>query len=150
LLSTNIGIMDYVGRICADAIRVSWAKDSEFWSESKIYFAIVWLLVVSGTIILLSGMNDPVTLLTIASASGGVVMFIYSCLLLVLNRGHLPAAIRVRGVRMGALVWAILYYGVGVRLPDMGRRHTHADGRLAAAMIKRLWLRWPRSYGPFS
>ena len=38
-------------------------------------------------------------------------MFMYSILLIPLNRSKLPAAIRVRGFRMGVLVWATMLYG---------------------------------------
>jgi hypothetical protein len=40
-----------------------------------------------------------------------MVMFIYSILLIQLNRRGLPPALRVRGVRLGALVFATLFYG---------------------------------------
>jgi hypothetical protein len=126
LLSTNLGILDYCGRLIADVAKVNWFKDSAFWSESKIYFAVIWAMILSGAVILMSGMNEPVTLLTIASASGGVVMFIYSALLILLNRKALPDAIKVRGVRLGALIWAVLFYGaastyliVNVVIPEL-------------------------------
>ncbi len=50
-------------------------------------------------------------LLVIASALNGVVMFIYSMLLLKLNRGVLPREIGLTGVRFGAVIWACLFYG---------------------------------------
>jgi uncharacterized protein YhhL (DUF1145 family) len=39
-------------------------------------------------------------------------MFIYSMLLLVLNRRVLPEAIQIRSYRIWALVWAVLLFGV--------------------------------------
>ena len=39
------------------------------------------------------------------------MMFIYSGLLILINRKILPAPIRVRGVRLGALIWSILLFG---------------------------------------
>jgi hypothetical protein len=38
-------------------------------------------------------------------------MFVYSILLIQLNRGALPEAIKVRGFRLGALGFAVLFYG---------------------------------------
>jgi hypothetical protein len=38
-------------------------------------------------------------------------MFVYSILLIKLNRTSLPKAIRVRGVRLGALAFAVCFYG---------------------------------------
>ena len=39
------------------------------------------------------------------------MMFIYSGLLILINRRTLPAPIRIRGVRLGMLIWAILLFG---------------------------------------
>ena len=56
--------------------------------------------------ILLSGFDQPLTLLIIASSLNGVVMFIYSLLLIKLNRQALPEPLRLRGWRLG-LMWMI-------------------------------------------
>ena len=40
LFSTNLGILDYTSRLIADQLKVNAARNSKFWSESKIYFAI--------------------------------------------------------------------------------------------------------------
>ena len=61
--------------------------------------------------ILLSGFNQPLLLLVIAACLNGMVMFVYSILLIQLNRRGLPPAIRVRGLRLGMLVFATLFYG---------------------------------------
>ena len=51
-------------------------------------------------------------LLVIAAVVGGFMMFIYSGLLILINRKILPAPIRVRGWRLAGLVWSILLFGV--------------------------------------
>ena len=38
-------------------------------------------------------------------------MFVYSILLIQLNRRGLPPALRVRGLRLGMLVFATVFYG---------------------------------------
>ena len=60
---------------------------------------------------LLAGFDQPIVLLVIAAVVGGFMMFIYSGLLILINRTILPQPIRVRGVRLGALIWAILLFG---------------------------------------
>jgi uncharacterized protein YhhL (DUF1145 family) len=82
------------------------------FSESKLYFGLVWGLVVIGCVILLAGFDQPLVLLVISACVGGGMMFIYSILLLVLNRRVLPDAIRIRSYRIAALVWAVLLFGV--------------------------------------
>ncbi len=112
LFSTNLTVLDMVARLTADVLKTGALRDNQTWSESRLYFVTVWGMIVIGSIILLSGVDQPLVLLVIASALNGVVMFIYSCLLLKLNRGVLPREIGLGGVRLGAIVWAVLFYGV--------------------------------------
>jgi hypothetical protein len=111
LFSTNLTVLDMVARLTADVLKTGSLRDSTRWSESKLYFLTVWLLIAVGSAILLSGIDQPLVLLVIASALNGVVMFIYSMLLLRLNRSVLPREIGVTGVRFGAVIWACLFYG---------------------------------------
>jgi hypothetical protein len=39
-------------------------------------------------------------------------MFVCSILLIQLNRRALPDAIKLRGVRLGAMIWSVLIFGV--------------------------------------
>ncbi|MDQ3733167.1 MAG: Nramp family divalent metal transporter [Actinomycetota bacterium] len=112
LFSTNLGVIDMVGRVTADILKVGWLRDSEFWTESKVYFAAVWAELVFGCAILLSGMDQPLTLFVIASCLNGFVMFIYSALLIQLNKGVLPARIGPNKWRVGFMWWAVAFYGV--------------------------------------
>lgn len=101
LFSTNIGIIDYTARITADTLKITTGLSrSEFWSESKIYITVVWLMIVAGSLVLLAGFNQPIFLLIIASAGGGVVMAMYSVMLIVLNRRVLPDVARLKGWRV--------------------------------------------------
>src|SRR5699024_7513452 len=111
LLSTNFIVLDMVGRVVADITKTTWLRQSTTWTESRVYFAVVWAMILFGSIILLAGVDQPLVLIVIASALNGVVMFVYSVLLIQLNRGMLPRAIGLRGVRFGALIWAVLFYG---------------------------------------
>ena len=98
-------------RLSADVLKTLHLRDNERWSESKIYMAIVWTMCLVGCGILLSGFDQPLVLLVLAACLNGIVMFIYSILLIKLNRQGLPPAIRVRGFRLGALCFAVLFYG---------------------------------------
>ena len=71
----------------------------------------MWLEIAFGSAILLSGVTQPIVLLVIASSLNGLVMFVYSCLLIQLNRGMLPREIGLKGGRLVALAWAVLFYG---------------------------------------
>ncbi|MEW6635249.1 MAG: Nramp family divalent metal transporter [Actinomycetota bacterium] len=110
LFSTNLGIIDYTCRLIADQLKVNALRESEFWTESKIYAAFVWTMITVGSTILISGLEQPLVLLVIASSIAGVMMFIYSGLLIQLNR-NLPGELKLRGVRLVVMVISFLFFG---------------------------------------
>jgi hypothetical protein len=109
LFAAAMGIVDYTSRLGADVLKTSYLRGV---SESRIYFGLVWGLVALGCAILLAGLDQPLPLLVISACVGGAMMFLYSILLLVLNRRVLPDEIKVRSYRVAALVWAIALFGV--------------------------------------
>lgn len=111
LMFANLVILDMVGRVVADILKNQYLATNAFWSESKLYFVIVWFEVAFGSLILLSGVTQPLVLLVTAAVLNGAVMAVYSVLLIRLNRKYLPPAIRVRGARLGTLVWAVVLFG---------------------------------------
>jgi hypothetical protein len=108
LFAAALGIVDYTSRLAADVLKTSYARKAD---ESKMYAGLVWGLVGVGIIVLLAGFDQPIVLLVIAAVVGGFMMFIYSGLLIYLNRRLLPPPIRIRGVRLGAMIWSILLFG---------------------------------------
>jgi hypothetical protein len=100
-----------VGRVTADVLKTGPLANSTTWTESRLYFATVWAEIVFGSVILLSGVTQPLVLLVIASSLNGLVMFVYSCLLIQLNKRTLPREIGLRGGRLVAIGWAVLFYG---------------------------------------
>ena len=100
LFSTSIGIMDYVSRLSASELKISFFPDSQTITESRIYFALAWLIAISGSIILLLGLEAPLVLLIISASGAGVVMAFYLGLLIRLNTRVLPDPIKLRGWRL--------------------------------------------------
>ncbi|HEX2418981.1 MAG TPA: Nramp family divalent metal transporter [Micromonosporaceae bacterium] len=111
LFAAAMGIVDYTSRLAADVLKTTYLRASE-WSESRVYFALVWGLVVVGCLILLIGVDQPLLLLVISASVGGGMMVIYSALLILLNRRVLPEPIRITPARTAALVWAVVLFGV--------------------------------------
>ena len=112
LFAAALGIIDYVARLVADVINVGYTRDRKGITESGLYFIVVWSMVVFGSTILLVGVDQPLVLVTISTVLGGAIMMVYTCLLLVTNRRYLPDAIKLRGYRVGILVFAVLALGV--------------------------------------
>ena len=111
LFSTNLTVLDMIGRLTADVLKTTTLRDNDQWSESRLYFITVWTMILFGSIILLVGVDQPLLLLVIASALNGLVMAVYSVLLLQLNRWTLPREIGLKGFRFVAILWAVAFYG---------------------------------------
>lgn len=112
LYAAALGLLDVVGRVVSDVLKNQYLSGSSFWTESKLYLAAVWAEVIVGSAILFSGLDQPLVLLVIATAAGAVIMFVYSVLLVRLNRSALPAPVRLGGARLVAMVFACAFYGV--------------------------------------
>jgi hypothetical protein len=112
LFAAALGIVDYVARLVADVIHVGYTRASGRITESRLYFTVVWGMVLFGSAILLLGFDQPLVLVTISTVLGGAIMFVYTCLLLVTNRRYLPPAVRLRGYRVGILLFAVAMLGI--------------------------------------
>ena len=111
LVLVALGTVDYIARIVADILRTVYLQGNEVWSESRLYFYAVWAGVVSGSFILLSGMQQPLVLLMTSACLNGLVMVVYGVLLSRLNLRGLPAPLRIGGIRLVMLVIATAFYG---------------------------------------
>src|SRR5215213_3860526 len=113
LFSTNVGVVDWVSRLTADSLKVNFLAESQFWSESKLYVTVVWIMVIGGSIIVWTGI-EPLILLLLSATGGGFMMFIYSGLLILLNRRVLPEQIKLRSWRLVGMVVSFLIYAAFV------------------------------------
>lgn len=110
LFAATVGIIDYTARLAADVLKWTYLHQSKV-SESRLYFFIVWGLVASGSTILLLGIRQPLVLLVISACTGGMMMCVYSILLIVLNRRTLPAALRTPAWRVVVLLLSAAFFG---------------------------------------
>jgi hypothetical protein len=110
LFGSSMGIIDYTSRLAADILKHTYLPKAAV-TESGLYFWLVWGMVGLGCAILLSGLSQPLTLLVISATTGGLIMFLYSMLLIALNRTMLPAAIRIGPFRLATLIWSVLMFG---------------------------------------
>jgi Mn2+/Fe2+ NRAMP family transporter len=112
LFSTSIGIMDYVSRLSASELKISFFPNSQVITESRIYFTLAWVIAIAGSLILLAGLQQPLVLLIISASGGGVVMFLYSGMLLLMNTRVLPDPIKLKGWRLVAMWIIFLIFAV--------------------------------------
>ena len=62
-------------------------------------------------IILLTIQSQPLILLIISASIGGFMMFVYSGLLILINKRSLPPSVRIGGFRTGTMIWSVLLFG---------------------------------------
>jgi hypothetical protein len=111
LFAAALGIVDYVSRLVADVIHTGYSRGGSRWTESRLYFAVVWSMITFGCLILLAGFDQPLVLLTISTVMGGAIMTVYTCLLLVTNHRYLPSPLRLGGYRRVILVLSVVLLG---------------------------------------
>lgn len=116
LFTTELGVLDATSRISADIIKVNFLRDNDRWPLSRLYFALLWLEIALGSVILLIGVvhpafKQPLFLLKTAAAMNGGVMFLYSLLLLYMNTKILSRGLSISPLRFVALVWACAFFG---------------------------------------
>ncbi len=112
LFTTELALLDAVGRVAADllkvGLRVRLGRDV---SLSWLYFAVVWSLIGFGIVVLVAGFDQPLALLVLSAALNGVVMFLYSGLLLWLNLRSFHGPLRMHPLRIAALAVAFVFFG---------------------------------------
>ena len=121
LFAAALGIVDFTSRLGADVIRTVYWHGGR---ESIAYALFVWAMVLIGSLIIAAGFDQPLVLLVIAGCVAAFMMFIYSALLIVLGRRMLPPEIRPTTVRIAALAWAVLIFGLlsAVTIADQLRK----------------------------
>ena len=111
LLTTELGVLDAVARISTDIVKVNYLRDNETWSLSKLYFCFLWGEILLGVVILLIGFDKPLLLLVTSAAMNGMVMFLYSLILLYMNTKILSRKLSMRPLRFVVIVWSCAFFG---------------------------------------
>ena len=112
LFSTELALLDAVSRVSADLLKVAVGVHLGIHvSLSRMYFAVLWALIGFGAVVLLAGFDQPLTLLVLSAALNGLVMFLYSGLLLWLNVSSFRGELRPHPVRVGALCASLVFFG---------------------------------------
>lgn len=108
MFGAQIAAFDIVARVAADVVHSGYGRGR---SESLVYVITVWAVAAFGIAVLAVGIVQPLGLLVLSACVAGFAMFVYSPLLLALNRRLLPAPLRPGKVRVVALVMATLVFG---------------------------------------
>jgi hypothetical protein len=119
LLTTELGVLDAVSRTATNIVKTSFAPSDSTLPQSKVYFAFLWGLIGLGCIILLFS-PSALRQLKFTSAMNGGVMFLYSIVIMFLNR-RLPAEIRMSSWRAVVMWLAVGFFGFFTVWATIGR-----------------------------
>ncbi len=111
LMTTELGLIDACARISTGIIKVNWLREHPRWTDSRVYFILLWAQILLGCLIMLSDFNQPLVLLVLSASLNGGVMLIYSALLLWLNNRILRERLAMHPTRFVALLWACAFFG---------------------------------------
>jgi hypothetical protein len=111
LYSTEIAVVDILGRLVAEIVKVNYLRERARPTQSELYLAVVWTVIGSGILILVLGFEEPLALIVVSAALGGSLMFLYSGLLIGINFRLLRGQVRMSRTRLVLLIWAVCFYG---------------------------------------
>ena len=111
LFSTELVLLDAVSRVLTDLLHTMFFHGQQGWSPSRLYFTLLWILIAFGALVLLLGLNQPLTLLVLSASLNAVVMFVYSGTLLWLGLASFRGPLRPGPVRIAALGVSLAFFG---------------------------------------
>lgn len=111
LFGTQLTVFDATSRILSENIVISAHRKLSERNIPKVYYLVLWIQIVAGITILLSGFTEPLALLVTAAVLNAFAMFVHIGLTLWLNSTSLDKALRPSLIRKSAMLLAFLFYG---------------------------------------
>lgn len=111
LFSTQFSVMDATSRIMSENLVILSPKKFKIEKLSKFYYMFLWLQIAFGILIFSFGFTEPLQLVIIGAVLNAFAMFVYSGLLIWLNKTSLHKKLRPSLVRTLAVSAAFLFYG---------------------------------------
>jgi hypothetical protein len=111
LFGTQLTVYDATSRIISENVVLVSGLRIKDRHVPKVYYSVLWLMIIAGVVIFLSGFTQPLQLLILAAVLNAIAMFVHSGLTLWLNKTELPKAIRPNRFRTSVMAFAFLFYG---------------------------------------
>ncbi|MFZ5932728.1 MAG: Nramp family divalent metal transporter [Patescibacteria group bacterium] len=111
LFSTQLGVFDTTSRILTENLSLAAPKLFPAVRIRRNFYVFLWLQIILAIIIILSGFNQPLALLTLAAVLNAAAMFVHIPLTLWLNVTRLEREIRPSVVRIAIMVFAFVFFG---------------------------------------
>ncbi len=111
LFGTQLTVYDATSRIISENVVLASGQKIKDKHLPKVYYSVLWLMILSGVIIFLSGFTQPLQLLLLAAVLNAIAMFVHTGLTLWLNKTSLPKSIGPNKFRTSIMTFAFLFYG---------------------------------------
>lgn len=108
LFGTQLTVLDSTSRIISENIAIIERKTN----LSSTYYTIVWLQIITGILVFISGYRDPVTLVVIGAVINAAAMFVHIIMTYILNQSELYKKLRIGSWRKAIIFIAIAVFGV--------------------------------------
>lgn len=112
LFATQLAVVDASSRIISENIALAFRKKVKPASIPKIYYASVWTLLTFGITVLLLGLDEPQALITIGAVLNAFCMFVFSGILIKLNKTLLPKEIHPSDGRVLIIYITFIFFGI--------------------------------------
>lgn len=110
LFFTQFSVFGTTSRICTENLLLL-NKKIEINNSSKYFYVFLWLQIILGIIVFLAGFTQPLTLVVIGAVLNAFSMFVYTGLILLLNKRSLYKSIQPGKLRVSIISFAFLFYG---------------------------------------
>ncbi len=111
LFGTQLTVYDATSRIISENVLLASNLRIKDKHLPKVYYSVLWLMIISGIIIFMVGFTQPLQLLLLAAVLNAIAMFVHSGLTLWLNKTSLPKAIQPNKFRTAVMSFACIFYG---------------------------------------
>lgn len=112
LFGTQFSVLGSTARIMSENLVITSQDKFKIENLSKYFFFFLWLQIIAGIIIFFIGFTEPLTLVIISAVLNAFTMFVYSGLILSLNRSALDKQLKPSTLRVSMVGLAFLFYGV--------------------------------------
>lgn len=107
LFGTQLTVLDSTSRIISENIAIIENKAS----IAATYYTIVWLQIITGIIVFISGYKDPITLVVIAAVINAGAMLVHVILTHILNKTALNKELQISSARKIIIFLSIIIFG---------------------------------------
>ncbi len=111
LFFTQFSVFGSTSRIMSENVVIFCPQKLTADKLPLLFYVTLWLQIITGIAIFMAGFTEPLALVILGAVLNAFSMFIYSGLVLWLNKSELPQATRPNLLRLCAVSLAFLFYG---------------------------------------